>query len=132
MSHKVHASDQWPLFEFRASLLDAQRSRLHISTDLLIGDGRSFEILFQELMHLYHHPEAALAPIELSFRDYVHALASLEQTDAFRESRAYWVNRVPTLPPSPGVAFSGESRFDFPARIPAPLRRAWTRRCGGA
>ena len=47
MSHQVHASDQWPLFEFSASLLDARITRLHISTDLLIGDGRSFEIVFQ-------------------------------------------------------------------------------------
>ena len=101
MSHQVHASDQWPLFEFRVSLLDAKISRLHISTDLLIGDGRSFEIVFQELMQLYRNPEASLPPLDLSFRDYLHALTSLEQTDVFRESREYWMNRIPTLPASP-------------------------------
>ncbi|HEV2246784.1 MAG TPA: amino acid adenylation domain-containing protein [Terriglobia bacterium] len=101
MSHQIHASDQWPLFEFCVSLLDAKISRLHISTDLLIGDGRSFEIMFRELMQLYHHPESSLPPLELSFRDYLRALTSLEQTNVFRESREYWTNRVPTLPPSP-------------------------------
>ena len=101
MSHQIHASDQWPLFEFCVSLLDAKTSRLHISTDLLIGDGRSFEIVFRELMQLYHHPESTLPPLELSFRDYLQALISLEQTDRFRESREYWTSRVPTLPPSP-------------------------------
>src|ERR1700722_13534712 len=101
MSHQVHASDQWPLFEFCASLLNEKTSRLHISFDLLIGDGRSFEIVFQELMQLYHHPETSLPPLELSFRDYLQALTSLEQTDAFRQSREYWTNRVPALPPSP-------------------------------
>lgn len=129
LSHKVHPSDQWPLFEFRASLLDAQRSRLHISTDLLIGDGRSFEILFQELMQLYHHPEATLPPIELSFRDYVHAVASLEQTDAFRESRDYWANRVPTLPPSPELPLeknpSSISRPVFKRRSASLEPAAW-------
>ena len=101
MSHQVHASDQWPLFEFCATLLNEKTSRLHISFDLLIGDGRSFEIVFQELMQLYHHPETSLPPLELSFRDYLQALTSLEQTDAFRQSREYWTNRVPALPPSP-------------------------------
>ncbi len=101
MSHQVHASDGWPLFEFCVSLLDAKISRLHVSIDLLIGDGRSFEIMFRELMQLYHHPEVSLPPIDLSFRDYLRALTSLEQTDLFRESRDYWTSRVPSMPPSP-------------------------------
>ena len=101
LSHKVHASDQWPLFEFRVSLLNEQISRLHISADLLIGDGRSFEIVFQELMQLYGHPETVLPPLELSFRDYLYALNSLEQTEAYRESRKYWMDRVPSLPACP-------------------------------
>src|SRR5689334_605362 len=101
MSHKVHATDQWPLFEFRASLLDETITRLHISTDMLICDGRSFEIWFQELMQLYHHPETILPALELSFRDYLQALTSLEQANVYRDSREYWMNRIPTLPPSP-------------------------------
>ena len=101
MSHKIHPSDQWPLFEFCASLLDERLTRLHISTDLLISDGRSFEIMFQELLQLYQHPETILPPLTLSFRDYLRALTSIEQTDVFRESREYWTNRIPILPPSP-------------------------------
>ncbi len=101
MSHQVHASDQWPLFEICVSLLDSKASRLHISLDLLIGDGRSFEIIFQELMQLYHHPETPLPPLELSFRDYVRALGSLEDAAAFRDAREYWATRVPTMPLSP-------------------------------
>src|SRR6202034_2173693 len=62
MSHQVHASDRWPMFEFCVSTLDSKISRLHVSIDLLIGDGRSFEIMFRELMQLYHHPETTLPP----------------------------------------------------------------------
>ena len=122
MSHQIHASDQWPLFEFCVSLLDAKISRLHISTDLLIGDGRSFEIVFQELMQLYHHPEASLPPLELSFRDYLQALISLEQTDRFRESREYWTSRVPTLPPSPELPLEKNPASITRPVIQAPLR----------
>src|ERR1700674_2192664 len=116
MSHQVHASDQWPLFEFCVSQLDAKISRLHISTDLLIGDGRSFEIVFQELMQLYRHPETALPPLELSFRDYLQARPSLEQPEVFRESLKYWTNRIPTLPPSPELPLEKS-----PASITRPV-----------
>jgi amino acid adenylation domain-containing protein len=101
LSHKVHASDQWPLFDFCVSRIDQKISRLHIGIDLLIVDGRSFEILFQELIELYHHPETAFPALELSFRDYLSAQNSLEKTDAFRDSREYWTKRVPALPASP-------------------------------
>ena len=116
MSHQVHASDQWPLFEFSVSLLDAGTSRLHISTDLLIGDGRSFEIVFQELMQLYRDPQSVLPPLELSFRDYLQALTSLDETDVFRDSRDYWMKRVPSLPPSPDLPLEKS-----PASITRPV-----------
>ncbi|MFK5952924.1 MAG: SDR family NAD(P)-dependent oxidoreductase, partial [Desulfobacterium sp.] len=45
MSHQVLPSETGPLYEFRASLLDGGITRLHISFDLLIGDGWSFNIL---------------------------------------------------------------------------------------
>jgi len=101
MSHMMHPSDRWPLFDFAISHLDAHNSRLHISIDMLIADGRSFEILFGELAQLYRHPDATLPPIELTFRDYLLAFNQLEETDAFRESRRYWLNRLQDLPPSP-------------------------------
>ena len=101
MSHMMHPADRWPLFDFAVSHLDAHNSRLHISIDMLIADGRSFEILFGELAHLYRHPDATLPPIELTFRDYLFAFNQLEETDAFRESRRYWLNRLQDLPPSP-------------------------------
>jgi hypothetical protein len=101
MSHMMHRSDRWPLFDFVISHLDTHRSRLHVSLDMLIADGRSFEILFGELALLYSNPGAILPPLDLTFRDYLLAFNELEDTDAFRKSREYWLKRLPTLPPSP-------------------------------
>ena len=101
MSHRALPSERWPLWEFRASRLDGRLTRLHGSIDLLIADGRSLEIIFSELTQLYRDPDAALPPLALSFRDYLLAFHSLEASDAFRESRQYWLERVPRLPPSP-------------------------------
>jgi pyochelin synthetase len=101
MSQQVRPTDRWPLFDFRVSHLDSRRSRLHVSVDLLIADGRSLQILFGELAQLYNNPDATLPPIELSFRDYLLAFNSLEDTEAHRESTEYWLKRSPTLPPAP-------------------------------
>ena len=101
LSHKVHPANVWPLFDFCATHLDERRMRLHVSLDLLIADGRSFEIIFGELSQLYRNPGVELPTLELSFRDYLIALNSIDGTDIFQTSREYWMDRVATLPPSP-------------------------------
>jgi len=101
MSHQVLPSDQWPLFEIRATLLPANHLRLHISFDLLIGDARSLEVLARELAWHYANPHGLLEPLELSFRDYVLAEIALEDTQLYKNSRQYWWSRLPTLPPAP-------------------------------
>ena len=101
MAAYVHSTDRWPLFEFRASVLDDRRTRLHVGVDLLIADGRSIEIFFGELSQLYKDPSTSLPSLELSFRDYMLAFEAFENSDAFRQSREYWIKRLPTLPPSP-------------------------------
>ena len=85
------------------SCLDERRSRMHVRIDLLIMDGRSYELFFAELMKLYCDPQADLPPLELSFRDYISGLDALEKTAAFRDARDYWVGRVPELPAAPDL-----------------------------
>ena len=122
MAQYVHPTDVWPLFEFRATLLDAGCARLHIGFDLLIADGRSFEIIFDELAALYRDPNVQLPPLELSFRDYLLAFNGLEEADAFRTSRDYWSKRLANLPAAPELPFAVN-----PASIVKPLfkRRRW-------
>ncbi len=103
MIRQVHAPDQWPLFEFRASRLDDSRTCLHIRFELLIVDGRAREIFFEELMQLYQDPQAALPPLNLSFKDYITALQLFENTEEYRKSKKYWEERIPSLPPSPDL-----------------------------
>ena len=112
----VHPAEQWPLFEFRASRLDDIRTRLHIRIELLVSDGRSHEIFFGELMQLYRDPQAALPPLELSFKDYLAALLALENTEAFQKSKSYWEKRIPSLPASPDLPLAKN-----PATIGKPV-----------
>lgn len=115
MSHHVLPSATWPLFEIRASLLQDRLARLHVSLDLLILDARSIQILVQEFSRLYRDPEVSLAPLEISFRDYLRAEAELQNTDIYRRSREYWTRRLPLLPPPPGLPLA-----KTPSSIPKP------------
>ena len=131
MSHEVLPAGHWPLFDLRASLLPAGRLRLHVGLDFLIADALSVRILERELLQLVVDPEAPLAPLELSFRDYVLAERALEETEAFQRALAYWRSQMAALPPAPELplvanpAALGSPRFVRRAAIlePEPWRR---------
>lgn len=101
MSHQGPANDRWPLLEILAHCLEEQRVRLHISISLLVMDGRAALILSQEFLQLYQNVDACLAPINFSFRDYVLALNTLQDSEVYQRSLNYWKNRLSTLPPAP-------------------------------
>ncbi|NET07728.1 MAG: amino acid adenylation domain-containing protein [Symploca sp. SIO2B6] len=101
MSHQVLPADQWPLFEFRATCLDGERVRLHVSYDLQVFDAWSLFRLFDEWFQLYKNPQVELQPLELSFRDYVLAEQALQETQLYKRSQQYWLNRLDNLPPAP-------------------------------
>jgi amino acid adenylation domain-containing protein len=102
LSHQVLPADRWPLFEVRASLLPGF-TRLHFSFDLLIGDAWSWLLLSSEVRALLRDPDASLAPLELSFRDYMVTVAALEGTVAHDRSLEYWRDRLKTLPAGPDL-----------------------------
>ncbi|WP_149536556.1 non-ribosomal peptide synthetase/type I polyketide synthase [Siccirubricoccus phaeus] len=107
LSHKLHEASAWPLFALRVSQLDARRSRLHLSIDLLVADATSGQILLAELERLMRHggdaAAAGLRPIGLSFRDYVLAADDpASGLPAQRErDRPWWEARAAELPPPP-------------------------------
>jgi amino acid adenylation domain-containing protein len=126
MAHSTRSADRWPLFDFRVSLIDAHRSRLHMAIDLLIADNRSFHIFIGELARLYRDPDAVLAPLEVTFRDYLAAANSIESTSLFRDAKEYWLQRAANLPPCPELplaknpaAVTRSSVQRHVARIPA-------------
>ncbi|GAX42271.1 barbamide biosynthesis protein BarG [Tolypothrix sp. NIES-4075] len=103
LSHQVIPADQWPLFEFSATQLDGERVRLHVSYDLQVFDAWSLFRLFDEWFELYQNPDVSLPPLGLSFRDYVLAEQSLQQTELYRRSQDYWFSRLDNFPPAPDL-----------------------------
>ncbi|NEZ61542.1 amino acid adenylation domain-containing protein [Leptolyngbyaceae cyanobacterium CCMR0082] len=103
LSHQVLPADQWPLFDFRATLLPEQRVRLHVSYDLLIFDAWSLFLLFDEWFKLYENPELALPALELSYRDFVLGEQKILQTNLYERSRHYWLSRLDNFPGPPDL-----------------------------
>jgi amino acid adenylation domain-containing protein/non-ribosomal peptide synthase protein (TIGR01720 family) len=116
LSHEIFDTECWPLFELRVTRLPGARTRLHISCDLLIVDFQSFfEVLLAEWLMLYRDPAVELPPLELRFRDYVLAEASLRDSEAFGEAQAYWAQRLSDLAPAPELPLA-----KLPCQVEAP------------
>ncbi|MFV0130213.1 amino acid adenylation domain-containing protein [Streptomyces sp. HMX112] len=103
LADQVLPTDQWPLFDIRATLLDEDRVRLHISMDLLFVDVRSLSLMLTEWRRYYDDPSWSPEPLELSFRDYVLAEQALESEPVATEAARYWLSRLDELPPAPDL-----------------------------
>lgn len=124
LSHQVMDDGQWPLFDVRLSRLPAdgtgvQRTRIHLSLDFLISDAWSyFQVLIPDLVQLYEHPDEELPPLRLTFRDYVLGVRErLADSDVYRRSELYWLDRLDTLPPAPVLPARPDDQEKLPVRF---------------
>ncbi|MDX0647517.1 amino acid adenylation domain-containing protein [Sinorhizobium medicae] len=94
----------WPLFDVRATILPGGATRLHFGLDLMICDARSFQILHHDLMAYYaaDHDDV-LPPLAVSFRSHTAAVAAMREGPRGARDRRYWLDRLETLPPPPGL-----------------------------
>jgi amino acid adenylation domain-containing protein len=115
MSHQVLNASEWPLFEVRATRMTEEKTRIHVSLDLLIADVDSLLLLMRQLTKLYSDLETSFTPLALSFRDYVLAEAKLRDSNLFKNARDYWIKRLPRLPPAPELPLARD-----PSEITSP------------
>jgi nonribosomal peptide synthetase protein BlmIV len=122
MSHQILPADRWPLFDIRVCLLPRGAARISVSLDALIADAHSVQILLRELGRLYQDPHVQLAPLRISFRDYVLAESAGRQSPEYQRALEYWRRRLPTLPPGPQLPLATSV-----AQIRSPRFRRWSR-----
>ena len=101
MFDQILKSDEWPLFQIKASLFEDGKGMLHAVIDQLISDAYSVQIFFDELFRLYNDPDLALTPLEVSFRDYVVRENTLTDSAEYKKAEQYWNERISTIPPAP-------------------------------
>ncbi|WP_276830946.1 colibactin hybrid non-ribosomal peptide synthetase/type I polyketide synthase ClbK [Frischella perrara] len=118
MSHQMIDCSRWPLFEIAGVVDHDNKTRLHVSIDLLVADAWSLELFMRELAWFYHHPQETLPDITYSFRDYVQTLKSYEQTPQYERAREYWRERVQTMPSGPRLPLLVDpSELDNPSFV---------------
>ncbi len=124
-------ADQWPLFEFRASPVNEDKTHLHICLDLLNVDAGSVTILIQELSKVYDNQERPLAPLDLNYRDYVLALREFKDSEIYNRSKKYWEKRLPEFPTAPELPLakhpSAVEKPEFFRRRHVLEAEVWTR-----
>ncbi|MEV8318099.1 SDR family NAD(P)-dependent oxidoreductase [Streptomyces sp. NPDC059900] len=100
---KAHTFDtaSWPLFIVRTTRIDDAVTRLHMGIDVLISDGGSSALLFQEWADLYHDPARALERPGGSFRDHVLKVRAFGESEEIEPSKEYWRSRAASLPAAP-------------------------------
>ncbi|MFT4301572.1 MAG: AMP-binding protein [Desulfovibrio sp.] len=106
MTATVSDLEHWPQSEVHFTRLAANpdgtdNGVLHFRWDMWATDGRSFQILYEDLAALYLDSEVSLPEIQASFRDYMLTLKKFEQSQAYTNSLQFWKEQLRTLPPAP-------------------------------
>ncbi|MEO3777936.1 amino acid adenylation domain-containing protein [Micromonospora sp. B11E3] len=102
LSHQMRPVDVWPLWDVRATLLPGGRTRLHLGFDLMIADIGSIRLVSRDWRRI-HQGVGGLAPLDLSYRDYVLATEELRGSPLHQRSLEYWRERIAELPPRPDL-----------------------------
>ncbi|WP_273727517.1 non-ribosomal peptide synthetase [Brucella gallinifaecis] len=109
--------DMWPQSRLAYVVTEAGnpgRGRLLMRLDMWCFDGRSFQIIIEDLAALYIDPDCNLPKLDVSFRDYVLSREKFELTPVFETSLAWWRERLKTLPASPSLPFKKRNDTDKP------------------
>jgi mycobactin phenyloxazoline synthetase len=125
-----------PALDVRLTLLPGGAGRLHLAMSLLVFDGWSAGVLNRDLLGFVADWNAALAPLEIDFGDYVVALSDLARTDAWLADRDWWWSRLDAVPAPPALPLVADPHDVAPvvmgnreARWSAPRWAALRERC---
>ncbi|MER7286774.1 non-ribosomal peptide synthetase/type I polyketide synthase [Streptomyces lydicus] len=129
MRDQTFDTEVWPLFDIRATLLDARTTRLHLNVDALIMDGRSAGLLFQEWAEVYRSGTPTRPAPALTYRDYVLAAAEADAAQRAK-SLAYWQARVASLPSAPRLPLRPDPSPGLRPGLPSSRRPVFTHRSG--
>jgi hypothetical protein len=106
-----------PLFGVSALLLPGGDVRLSVWLDAWVIDGRSRDVLLDDLLLLLREPGRRLPPLDISYRDYALYRQELRQSARYRRDREFWLDRIDTIPPPPELPLAVEPSPALPARF---------------
>jgi pyochelin synthetase len=101
MSNQLLPMDRWPWLDFQLSRYGASEVRLHVNFSNLFLDQFSGLRLLSEIEHYYATPDVELPTNHVGIEQVSVVLA--QRHEAADRARAYWADRVATLPAPPDL-----------------------------
>ncbi|MDR1067363.1 MAG: amino acid adenylation domain-containing protein [Clostridiales bacterium] len=111
---------EWPLFSITAFKLSEHVHRAFFHFDMILADGLSLKILINEILSFYFDENKPPA-FNDSFIKYCRLRQARKDTDAYRQSKAFWLDKIkdfPSAPVLPRLEGAASGRFN---RISAAL-----------
>lgn len=102
--YRADVEQGWPL-RVALSRLPGNVTRLHLNIDLLVADVLSINVVLRELAEFYNHPDNAPPPLKANFFQYQY-LQGIESKQRYREAKAYWQQRLTSLPGAPALTLA--------------------------
>ncbi|MFF0493034.1 amino acid adenylation domain-containing protein [Nocardia sp. NPDC004068] len=96
-THQRLSLEEGQVLDITLTLLDGDRSRLHLDVDMLAGDAMSYRVLTADLAELYRG--GRIAPPDYSYRRY--RTEHTVDPQARERDRSWWRERLPELPGAP-------------------------------
>ncbi|MDA0119661.1 non-ribosomal peptide synthetase/type I polyketide synthase [Vibrio sp. T11.5] len=96
-------TDRWPLFNLTIIKTNEDTHLLHLVIDLVVADGTSLNLLFQQWQQLYNDSSATLNKPSMTIAQYLDQKAERHANGSQHASRQYWIERLPTLPDAPAL-----------------------------
>lgn len=90
--------DEIPLVRIHVNLLEEKHAVIQIYFDILIIDGVSYKVLYNELEMLYDDENSVLAPLNVTFKDYIQFKERQKTTKEYAKAKKYWQKRIENLP----------------------------------
>ncbi|MFD8012190.1 amino acid adenylation domain-containing protein [Streptomyces sp. NPDC058955] len=121
LSHRRMRVESGEVVDAQLTRLPDGTDRLHLNVDLLASDLASIRVLLDDLAALYDDPDA-LDAIAYTFGRYVTDQERIRGAERERD-RAYWQERVPTLPGGPKLPLAVDPEA---VEVPRFVRRSVT------
>jgi len=129
MSHQVHKTGKWPMFELRAVHNGSGSYTLYFSLDVMIADGASILMLWNEIAAGCRGRSPQ--PLSFTFADYQCSLRRLENSEIYKEDERYWTEKAEDFPDCPElpyrIPFANVDKPHFSRKSAVIGRSEWER-----